>query len=257
MDYVNSAAEGIDTISFQVNEAYIDKQLWGKNHYFEPFITLSQYGGMKRFFTVNVQSEALNKFGNYRSQIILLIVRLHYRGIIQLPIIAGQYYQYNRYEYVDKNLGYIAKLTALDFFFDFMRKDIQKYEFPDNYPTTNYSMDHKRSKPLWIIYDRSVNLKRQRHIPYAVIDAMPYPMRVELRLNRQSCKYLNFVNINGSYYDISYCFYNYIARSWRAYRHLIGMPSKTNYHYVFNEVLYAAEQEHIPMVNLQPSDTLF
>jgi hypothetical protein len=252
--------EGIDTIGFQVNTKYVNKNVWGKTS--TPIITLRQAGNEnKRFFRVDVQFEALDMSKNLYSQIIDIIFNLYSQGIIELPNECAYFQQ----RYIQGHLAEIAKLTELDFFFDFQRKDIEKYSIPGNFPDTNYSLDHLHKSPndnrsadsLWILYDRVKNLKRQRQLTFAAIDTMPYPMRLEIRLNRQNCNYLNFININGSYLDTIYQYRNVIARSWRGHERDLGKPAYTNYHFLFNAILKLAEINPINQPSLFPSDTQF
>jgi hypothetical protein len=254
---VSQLAEGIDTISLEVNRDCVDKLLWSKNKNFSPAITLRQRGGMRRFFIINVQVEALELSGNLFDQMLDLLVKLQREKIINVPNAPMDESDDAIFRYFFQHIRLIAKLTALDFFFDFKRNDIQKYDFQANYPESNYSIDHKRSMSLWIIYDRMIKLIHDRHIKREIIDRMPYPMRLEMRLRRQNCDYLNLFNIMGSYQDIIFRFRNFIAKSWRKYNEQIGKPKCTDYHFAFCNILWLSQQDKIPFSSLAVSDSCF
>lgn len=204
-------AEGIDTITFEVFPQFVNTQnWWNKRQVFNGVSLEIRKSKYKNFYYCHIQAEVLNQNRNIRGQVKGIVACLYLGHFIDFKCMDANPYALIFYR-VDK----LIQLEGIDFHFDFKAEDIK---FPqENMPflTTMYSKDHKKRKSLWIIYDRRKYLHKVNQIKSELIDNMPYPMRVEIRLHRSNCKYIHIDNLNGNYYQVLFLYLDYIAKSWR------------------------------------------
>ena len=119
----------------------------------------------------------------------------------------------------DCKLRRYAKVSALDFYFDFLKKDAILSDFRRQYETTRYSPDHKKGTSLICAYDKNQEYKdhyREKiKKEYIRTDA---PMRIEIRLRSSNgCPYLHIDNLKGNYQEVFWCYRGHLAKIWRKY----------------------------------------
>lgn len=214
--------EGIDTISFEVNSFFISKEKWRNGTRVRPGITLRiKYSYLYCINTTypvyicDVQFEALDMSKSILPQIInILYYDLYKDGYCDFTFPTEN--EIIQRLMLLQCIHSIITLKEIDFFFDFSEKSAVM--LGNMFPTGTYSKDHKRKKSLWIFYDRRKKLIQQNQIKHSEIMSMPYPYRLEIRLNTDNNNYLSLTNLVGSYYEImTRRFRNFISKSWRKY----------------------------------------
>ena len=190
----------------------------------------------ERFYYCHIQAEVLNPNRNIRTQIKSVVANLYLGHFINFKCMNA-----NPYLFIFYDFEQLIQLSGIDFHFDFEEKQVK---FPvENKPfsTTLYSTDHKTRKSLWIVYDRRPYLHKVNQIKSELIDGMPYPMRVEIRLRKSNCAYINFDNLNGNYYQVLFLYITYIAKSWRKHSSSLCEVSLSQSNHLFNYVKFLAE----------------
>ena len=206
-------AEGIDTISFQVFPQFVNtKNWWNRRQVYKGVSLEVRKSKYERFYYCHVQAEALNQNMNILGQIKSVVANLYIGHFIEFKCKNA-----NPFVFIFYDCDQLIQLAGIDFHFDFEETKVKIPVRKNRFPTTRYSTDHKSRKSLWIAYDRRPYLHKVNQIKSNLIDRMPYPMRVEIRLRKSNCDYINLENLRGNYYKILFCYLPYIAKSWRSH----------------------------------------
>lgn len=250
--------EGIDTIRLLVKNDYINYRRWNwSDHRNTISLKKSIFRGDgqrqgKYFFYICIQSEAFSK-GYYsltlKDQICKIIIDLYYDSRLKIDELIQIDPDYHFF-WMQHNINNILILTGLDFFFDFRREDIKLIAQPTSYSSL-YSPDHrKRKKSLWTVYDRKKRLESVNQINWGTIQTMLYQMRIEIRLSRNSCQFLNIDNLDVQYAEVMCQYIFFIAFRWRKYGNKLVQVNLTEYHWFFNLIILMAEKT-IPNLSKQ------
>ena len=222
-------AEGIDTISFEVFPQFVNTQNWWNGRQILNGVSLEvRKSKYKEFYYCHIQAEALKQNLNIRGQVKSIVAKLYQSHFIDFKCMNA-----NPYELIFRDVEQLIQLTGIDFHFDFKEKDVKFPRKNTPFSTTIYSKDHKKRKSLWIAYDRRPYLHKVNQIKSEVIDAMPYPMRVEIRARRSNCAYINLDNLNGNYYQVLLLYVDFIAKSWRKHSPSLCQVSLSNSNRLF------------------------
>ncbi|GAB1482882.1 hypothetical protein MASR2M78_16980 [Treponema sp.] len=201
--------EGIDKIKIVLNPLFINPNKRNIKH-IDPHnrLTLHRAGW---FTALAIHAEYFNMVIDYKMNIALAIYDLIKNEIISFPD--------NMYtlSFIYKNLDwFVLFVQELEFFFDFRPEDIviDEDELNPNidgegkqlikYRSTFYSNDYRSGKRHSIlkIYDRETKLKQDRSMKSQDISSHPYKSRLEFRLCRNNCEYLNIDDLEGTYVEI-------------------------------------------------------
>lgn len=239
-----NTAEGIDTISIEVKGNHVNKKLWWNRKMIQEGLTLRVINYSK--YIVDIQFELLEMDKPILRQIATIIYFLWHKDYIVYEELGNIKESASLLvQYFEQKANILYFLSEVHFFFDFQEKDIVKYIIAGNYKNGNYSSSYKKSKSLWIVYDRRPRLKKVNKINHNVIDTMKYPIRLEIRLTKTNCQYININNLAGSYYVTmlrNYC--TFIAKSWRRYNsQLCNIALYTKDHPCFNYILFLSWQK--------------
>lgn len=228
-------AEGIDTISIEFFQNYVNEKVWFNKRQVYLGVSLEvRESKYKKYYLCHIQAEALNCdiFWN----VIWTVKNLCLRSFL---IINRE--NDSLFHYILKNRHSIFRLAELDFYFDFPRNALQipgeEVTGIRRFATTVYSKDHKKRKSLWIMYDRISDLLYRNQHPKDFINSIPYPTRLEVRLCRANCAYLHFDNIRGDFYQIFSRYQSYIAKTWRKHGLIFGGIPMIEQHPFFNLIL--------------------
>jgi hypothetical protein len=236
-DECNVPSAGIDTVSI-----YIHPYLINKHPYFHEQGNVNEAINLRRKierdhltkkiyrtdYLMDIQAEAINPNINIFHQVLELIVKLFQADILSF---STKPYMELIYYFLVYNFDRFFAIDYVDFYFNIKEEDaILLGNIDSRFPNTQYSSDNCIKT-----YNRILRLKHKNTIPHKKIEKITYPRRIEFHLNRITCRYLNCMNLNGTYDMVFQYYLNFFARKWRKYKHqLINIPSieESDYHYL-------------------------
>jgi hypothetical protein len=233
----NGPQAGIDTISI-----YIYPYLINKHSYFHEQGNANEAINLRRKterdyltkkiyrtdYLMDIQAEAINPNLNIFHQILELIVKLFQADILSF---STKPHEELIYYFLVYNFDRLFAIDYVDFYFDIKEEEAILLGNIDNrYPNTQYSSDNCIKT-----YNRISRLKCKNTISHKKIENIVYPRRIEFHLTRKTCRYLNCMNLNGTYDMVFQYYLHFFVRKWRKYRHqLISIPNikESDYHYL-------------------------
>jgi hypothetical protein len=149
-------------------------------------------------YCVDFQEEFFNPMENYLSQIMDYLVFLSEKGVLKTP--PNKDSQAVRLCFFTQ-FSNLFNIRYLEIHFDFKKDDLSLPPMDKpRFKTTRYSNNYnKRKKSVLIAYSRIERLRHVNQTKHSAIDSMAFPWRVEFKLNRYSCDYLAYENLNGNF----------------------------------------------------------
>ena len=227
------SAEMIDTISFEVFSGFVNTAKWFDKRSAYTGVSLEiRRSEFKCYYYVHIQEEALDPNKNMRAQVKSVIANLYLQRFINIP-----YLGVNRFKYIFCIAGKIIRLSNIDFHFDFRENEVFQLNTGTKIASTHYSTDHRKNKKShWILYDRRLKLTSQNQLPWDFIQSIPYPKRIEIRLSKSNCEYINLNNLNGNFNQVFMIFSGYIAKSWVKHGSSLAIVNLSENHMYFNHI---------------------
>jgi len=233
--YYNS---GIDKIKVLLNPLLLnEKQI--KNIRPDNSLTLHK---TKIFTLLAIHAEYFNFFFDYRTQIAKAIYELIEKKIIDFP----NEYPVLTFMFIQQYIEYfIIHVSQVEFYFDFPKGkvfieqdavdngDIKQYKDDDgNLTDTFYTKDNPKGKDTFCIYNRRGKLIKDNQIKHSEIENFYVERRIEARLDRENCSFLDINNFSGTYEDIFKRFKPFLAVLFynKLFNH-IEVKGKSNINY--------------------------
>jgi hypothetical protein len=150
--------------------------------------------------------------------------------------------------FIANNIDYfILGVSQIEFYFDFPKNkisldsdaiengDVIQFIDKDGDPKdTYYSNDYIPNKRIssWIVYNKRVKYLHDNHIKHEKIENQNIEHRIEARLNRENCPYLDINNLVGTYEDIFKRFKPFLAVLFYDYLYdYVTVKEKSNTYY--------------------------
>jgi hypothetical protein len=237
--------EGIDKIKVVLSPVFLNPDSRKKHIDPRNKLTLHRAGA---FLALSIHAEFYNPMIDFQQNLTLAIYQLIKTKVILFPDTIYTV------PFIYKNISwFILYIQEIEFYFDFKYTNIiyDRDESDEdsgfiNYKGTFYTSDYRgnKRKSIGIIYDKSVKDKKDNRISHKDIDSHHYPMRVEFRLHRNNCHYINLLNFMGTYFDIIKRFIPYLAVLYNVYfRNLISTSGKSNKQ--FNKIKIKSENGRV------------
>jgi hypothetical protein len=246
----NLPIAGIDTLSIWIHPNLVNKHKAFKikgntnesiNLRIKKEIDHITHKTIRTNYIMDIQAESINPIGNVLYQIYEYIMQLFRTGILY---IRNTNKDFDLQYFLAYNFNQLFSIDFIDFYFDIKEEDaIIKGKVNKKYPNTQYSLDNSIKT-----YDRKIRLKQKNNIPHCVIDKMVFSRRIEFHLSRQTCKYLSYNNINGTFDQIFLRYLHFLARKWLKHkREIIDIPDIiTSEYYHLKQVESVAFANKIP-----------
>jgi hypothetical protein len=206
---------GIDKVSLWIHP-YLIRQ-YSEFHYrgnnnANVILRHSIYNG----YSIDFQSEFFNLDDNFFIKIFDYLIRLSNNGILKSP--PNKDIEMVKNSFITL-FNYFFALDCIEFYFDIRENDLMLSEaLNPRYKESRYSDPYsKERKSILISYDRIERAKKVNRLSHDEIILMPYPWRIEFKLKRRNCEYLNSENIFGSYDTIFQRYLFFLAKRWRSY----------------------------------------
>jgi len=247
---------GIDKIKLILNPAFLnnDRPKYIKSN---NALTLHNAGC---FTFLAIHSEYFNPFIDYKLQIAKAIYELIEKKVINFqndyPILTLMII----WQYMN---CFILGVSQVEFYFDFPKgkvsvestpiknDDIIQYMDKDGiFHETFYSNDYEpgKRKSSFCVYNKYFKLIHDRHLSYKAIDEMNVEYRIEARLSRENCPYLDLYNLSRTYEDIFKRFKSFLAIQYYNYLYgFIEVTGKSNTY--FARLLREADKEKTKYFN--------
>ena len=193
---------------------------------------------------LSIHAEYFNPVNDFYLQIAFAIYELIEKKVFNLtiynPALALMCISQNMY-------AFILGVSQVEFCFDFPKGkvrinkeavengDIIQYKNNDGNPTeTYYTNDYEadKRKSSFCVYNKREKLKHDNQNKQDTIDDMNVETRIEARLGRDNCPYLDIDNLHGSYEDIFKQFQPFLGVLY--YNYLFGnvdVKGKGNTHF--------------------------
>lgn len=237
MKTVNS---GIDKIKFILNPFFLNNHI---PHHIRADNALTIHrAGIYIFLAIH--AEYCNPCFDYQITIAQALFELMQRKVINFPTD----YPVFTFLFVLQHFDYfVLGVSQIEFYFDFPKNkvsidpdaiengDVIQFANKDGTPTdTFYSNDYIPGKcdSSWIVYNKRLKHIHDNRIKRNKIENMNVEDRIEGRLNRENCSYLDIHNLAGTYEDIFKKFLPFLAVSF--YVHLFPFTTvkgRSNTHY--------------------------
>jgi hypothetical protein len=190
---------------------------------------------------MDIQAEAINPNDNILNQVYAYIVTLFQEKILTIRNFVDEYLMTN---FINTNFNQLFAVNFIDFYFDINEDDAVLLGKKDSrFPNTQYSSDNSVKT-----YDRAVRLKQKNTIPHQYIDEIENKRRIEFHLNRETCRYLNCCNLDGTFDMVFLRYLPFLARKWLKYRRdIISIPNldESSYYYL-KQINTLANKRTIP-----------
>jgi hypothetical protein len=200
---------GIDKIKLILNPVFLNPKM-PKHIRSDNALTLHP-AGMYTFLAIH--AEYCNPMIDYRITISQAIYELMEKEVVLFPHDNCFF----TYCFIINNLGYfVFGVSQIEFFFDFPQGKVSaNQEAIENgdikqHKDTIYSNDNNSRNNI-CVYNRRNKLLHDRHISREKIDMMGVEYRIEARLSRENCPYLDLANLSGNYEDIFKRFLPFLA----------------------------------------------
>lgn len=231
--------EGIAKIKLGVKGMHVNQPKWRCFNQGDSILLKEESNSLGNFYNIYINTEVIGKdifsptIKQQIAHIILTLIHSEYLFIseIQSMNIPSQL------EWLGKNLHRIVILSGLDFFFDYKPSDINIY--------TTKNTSNKRS--MWFVYDKRKKDKKDSIFDNA-IKGLDFSKRIEFRLNRNNCEFLNLENLDYWYNNVLNRYQDLITRSWAKHKNRIAEVKITPYHLFFNNVI---SRSYYPTPNRQ------
>jgi len=244
---------GIDKIKLNLNPIFLNPNI-PRHIRADNSLTLHKAGN---YTLLSIHAEYFNPFIDYKLQIAKAIHEL-----VEKKVICFQNdYPVFTFMFIFQNLEYFAGVSQVEFFWDFPRgkvsinsialtnKDIIQYKDKDgNLCETFYSNDFETGKSIFCTYNKYLKLLHDRHINRKIIEEMNVEYRIEARLTRDNCTYLDLANFSGTFEDIFKRFKPLLAVLY--YKYLYGyveVIGKSNTY--FSRLMRQVEKEKTKYFN--------
>jgi hypothetical protein len=213
------ADSGIDKIKLILNPFFLN-DFEAKHIRPDNALTLHRVGN---FVFLNIHAEYCNPLYNYRLTIASAIFELIQKKVIVLPLdnpVLTFMFICNHMEY------FIMGISQLEFYFDFPKNkveieedaiingDIIQFNDKDGKPqecyyTNDYTRYERKSR--FCVYNKRKKYLHDNHIKKSEIEKQNIEYRIEARLGRENCAYLNIDNLAGNYETIFKKFQSFLA----------------------------------------------
>jgi hypothetical protein len=231
---------GIDKIKLILNTKFLNPEYKGYIRA-DNKLTLHKEGN---YTLLSIHAEYFNPFFDFYTQIAYAIYELIEKGVFNFQIInpALTLMYILQHMYV-----FISGVSHVEFYHDFPKDkvaidkdaiengDIVQYKDKDGNPTdTYYSNDYEagKRKSSFCVYNKREKLLQDNNIKHDTIDDMNVETRIEARLGRENCPYLDIANFTGTFEDIFKRFQPFLGVL--CYNYLFGhvdVKGKRNTHY--------------------------
>jgi len=195
-----------------------------------------------------IHAEYFNPLFDYRMTIVNAIIEAINKKVFFFPISTDDFFSlFLTQAFIFQNICYfILGVSQVEFCFDFpegkvaINKDaikngdiIQYRDKEDNLTNTYYTSDYEpeKKKSSYCVYNKKEKLIHDNK-SRDEIEKMDVEYRIEARLNRENCPYLDIANLKGTYEDIFKRFQPFLAVLF--YNHLYGhvdVKGKSNTHF--------------------------
>ena len=246
----------IDKVKLLLNPIFLNKDR-AQHIRADNALTLHNAGN---FTFLAVHAEYFNPYFDYKTQIAKAIFELIEKKVINFPMDNPIF----TFMFVLQNMEYfILGVSQVEFFFDFPfgkvsvapaaieNGDIIQYKDKSgNLCETYYTNDYEKgkTKSSFCIYNKYIKLIKDRHISHKAIEKMNVEYRIEARLTRGNCQYLDLVNLTGTFEDIFKRFKPLLAVLY--YTRLYGcveVTGKSNTY--FSRLIRQVEKERVKYFN--------
>jgi len=231
---------GIDKIKLILNPLFLNSDYKGYIRA-DNKLTVHKEGD---YTLLSIHAEYFNPFFDFYTQIAYAIYELIEKGVFNFTIFNPAL----ALMYISQNMNvFVSSVSHAEFFHDFPKGkvtvdkdavdngDIVQYKDKDgNLTDTYYSNDYEagKRKSSFCVYNKREKLLHDRNIKRKTIDDMNVETRIEARLGRENCSYLDIANFTGTFEDIFKRFQPFLAVLY--YNYLSGhvdVKGKGNTHY--------------------------
>jgi len=244
---------GIDKIKLNLNPIFLNSNI-PRHIRADNSLTLHKAGN---YTLLSIHAEYFIPFIDYKLQIAKAIHELIEKKIIRFE----NDYPVFTFMFIFQNLEYFVGVSQVEFFCDFPKgkvsinpialtnKDIIQYR--DNkgiLHETFYSIDFESGKSIFCVYNKFLKHIHDRHISHKKIAEMNVEYRIEARLTRDNCTYLDLANLTGTYEDIFKRFKPLLAVMY--YKYLYGcveVVGKSNTY--FQRLMREVQKEKLKYFN--------
>jgi hypothetical protein len=219
----NVPSSGIDTISIWIHPYLIkDFSMFHEKGNINKSVNLRKkheiaYKIQKPIRTnyfIDIQAEAINPNINILDQIFMYIFDLFNTNILFIRNISDEA---KLIDFLKMSFNALFSINFIDFYFDIKNENVILLgDINPNYPNTQYS-----TNGCIKTYDRKIRLKHKNTISYEIIDEIINARRIEFHLTRTTCRYLNCINLHGTFDFVFHNHLNYLARQWLKYKRQI------------------------------------
>ena len=201
---------------------------------------------IRKKFLVDIQAEMFHPEVDVYETILTILMQLAHDRILHFPQ-SDNFYDVGTFFKV--NFDRLFALEKLDFYHDFRHGDIVFLGNPNaRYPNTRYSTGSFKRPSILKAYSRPERLFQKRHLNHEVITGIKYPLRIEFALCGRNCKYLNILNLRGTYESVFSRYLPFLARKWLNYRHEVVQVRDLSYAPHLRKIVKTAGQR-IPQYN--------
>ena len=229
---------GIDKVKLILNPLFLAKNfVW----HIRPDNALTIHrAGIFTFLAIH--AEYFNPFFDYRIQIARAIFELIQNKVILFPMDFPVF----TFMFILQNFDFfVLGISQVEFYYDFPKNKvfidedavknevIIQYKDKEGNPTdTFYSPDNDKGKSTFCIYNRHNKLIKDNKTKHIEIEKSGIENRIEARLGRENCSYLDINNFTGTFDEIYKRFLPFLSVMY--YKFLfnnITVKGKTNTHF--------------------------
>jgi hypothetical protein len=171
---------------------------------------------IRKDYFIDIQTEAIDLNNDISFQVIGILENFAVKKVLRRP---QRINIYNFKSFFMDNFDSLFTLDSLDFFFEMQNDDMQLLGKPNPEYSHGYSQvlkvykqSERLERKLDLLRERS---KRKLNLLYDDIEILEYPFRIEFSLNKDTCKYLNILNLFGTYDDIFLRHLPFLAHKYR------------------------------------------
>ena len=240
-------ASGIDKIKVILNPFFLNKTI-SRNIRPDNALTLHKYG---IYTYLGIHAEYFNPLLDYKLQISKAIYDLIEKKIILFPMNNPALTMW----FAINNLNcFILGISQVEIYFDFplgkvmINQDaiengiIKQYKTLDGIPTeTYYSSDNSQDRNIFCIYNKREKLIHDNRTKHKDINESKIGYRIEARLSRENCFFMDIDNLRGTYDEIFKRFLPFLSVLYFRYLYdIITVIGKSNAY--FNRMLWNAKK---------------